>query len=371
MLEFRRMNEMLQYQIALTMIKDIGAVHAINLIDYFGDAKSVLLANKNELAQVNGIGEIRAQSILSFNDYRAAEIEIGFIEKHKIQPIFIDSTAYPVRLLHCYDSPTLLYYKGTADLNAQRVISIVGSRKHTEYGKKITEQLIAALPNKNTLIVSGLALGIDAIAHKSAIENSLPTIGVLAHGLDTIYPAQHRNLAKEILQTGGLLTEFRKNTITDKYNFPKRNRIVAGMADATIVIETEIKGGSMITANLAADYHREVFALPGKITDSKSAGCLHLIQQNKAIIFSGIEHFIETMQWDEAPLNTIKEKPSLIEFTATENSIIKLLETHKTLSIDALVQQSELSGSSVSEALLNLEFQNIITALPGKAYELY
>lgn len=365
------MKEMLPYQIALTMVKDIGAVHAKNLIDYFGDAKSVLLAQKNELAQVDGIGEIRAKNILSFTDYAAVASEIEFIEKHNIQPIFIGAIAYPVRLLHCYDSPALLYYKGVAELNAQRVISIVGSRKHTEYGKRITEQLIAQLPNKNTLIVSGLALGIDAIAHKSALENSLPTIGVLAHGLDTIYPAQHRNLAKEILRTGGLLTEFRKNTITDKYNFPKRNRIVAGMADATIVIETAVKGGSMITANLAADYHREVFALPGKITDTKSAGCLHLIQQNKAIVFSGIEHFIETMQWDEAPIKAEKEKDCSIEFTATENSIIKLLETHTTLSIDALVQQSTHSGSSISEALLNLEFQNIITALPGKAYELY
>ena len=295
------MNEMLQYQIALTMIKDIGAVHAKNLIEHFGDAKSVLLAQKNELASIDGIGEIRANNIVSFTNYAAVALEIDFIEKNKIEPIFIDSTNYPVRLLHCYDSPTLLYYKGVADLNAQRVISIVGSRKHTEYGKKITEQLIAAIPNKNTLIISGLALGIDAIAHQSALANSLPTIGVLAHGLDTIYPAQHRNLAKQIVVNGGLLTEFRKNTCTDKYNFPKRNRIVAGMSDATIVIETAVKGGSMITANLATDYHREVFALPGRITDSKSAGCLHLIQQNKAMVFSGIEHFIETMQWNEVP----------------------------------------------------------------------
>ena len=200
------------------------------------------------------------------------------IEKFKIQPLFIADKNYPQRLLRCYDAPTLLYYRGNADLNATKIISIIGTRNNTDYGKQVTEKLVTDLQEQNILIVSGLAFGIDAIAHKAALNNGLPTIGVLAHGLDSIYPSQHKCLAKDMLQQGGLLTEFRKETKPDKHNFPRRNRIVAGMADATIVVETAIKGGSIITAELAHNYNRDVFAIPGKITDSKSAGCNYLVK---------------------------------------------------------------------------------------------
>ena len=190
-------------------------------------------------------------------------------------------------MLNCYDSPTLLYYKGEADLNGDKIVAIIGTRNHTDYGKQITEQLVEELTEQNVVVVSGLAYGIDAIAHKAAVKNNLPTVGVLAHGLDQVYPPQHTGLAKEMLKAGGgLLTEFRSKSKPDKHNFPTRNRVVAGMSDATIVIETGIKGGSMITAELANNYNKDVFAFPGKVTDTKSAGCNYLIKNNKAILLT-------------------------------------------------------------------------------------
>ena len=202
--------------------------------------------------------------------------------------------------MNCYDSPTLLFYKGDADLNASKIIAIIGTRNHTEYGKQQTEKLVKELSSQNILVVSGMAFGIDAIAHKAAFKNNLATVGVLGHGLDQIYPPEHSNLAKDMLKHGGgLLTEFRSKTKPDKHNFPTRNRIVAGMSDATIVIETGEKGGSMITAELANGYNKDVFALPGKINDNKSAGCNFLIRNNKAMLLTDAEELIEVMGWEE------------------------------------------------------------------------
>ncbi|MDB5205104.1 MAG: dprA, partial [Flavisolibacter sp.] len=262
------MHSELFYQLSLTLIPNIGDVQAKILVQHFGDAGSIFKAKISELEKIDGIGEIRARSIKHFNEFHLAEHEEKFIDKYKIQALFLTDEAYPKRLLNCYDPPTLLFYKGAASLNTSKVIAIVGTRSNTDYGKAFTEKLVKDLLEHNILIVSGLAFGIDAIAHKAALKNGLQTVGVVGHGLDKIYPAQHASLAKEMItEGGGILSEFFSGTKPDKHNFPLRNRIVAGMSDATIVIESTVKGGSMITAKLADAYNRDVFALPGRTTD--------------------------------------------------------------------------------------------------------
>jgi DNA processing protein len=364
------MNQDLLYQIALTLIPNIGCVHAKVLIENFGNAESIFKAKKKDLSAVENIGLVKAAGIKSFDDFKSAEEEIKFIEKYKIQPLFITDKNYPQRLLNCYDSPTLLYYRGNADLNTSKIISIIGTRSNTDYGKSGTEKLVAELRDLNVLIVSGLAFGIDAIAHKAALQNELETVAVLAHGLQTIYPHQHKSLAKDILQHGGLLTEFRNGDKPDKHNFPKRNRIVAGLADATIVIETAIKGGSMITAELANNYNRDVFAFPGKITDTKSAGCNYLIQNNKAILFTDAKELLECLGWQSKKINKKKQKELFIELSGDEKIIINILTERETTHIDEINIRSNLSSSSVAAAILNLELQNVIAGLPGKLYKL-
>ncbi|GEO09263.1 DNA-processing protein DprA [Segetibacter aerophilus] len=360
----------LLYQIALTMIPTVGPVQAKILLEYFECSEDIFKAPKKELENIEGIGSIKAGVIKKFDDFRSAENEIEFISKYKIETLFIKDKDYPRRLLNCYDSPTLLYYRGNADLNASRIINIIGTRNHTDYGRQVAEQLIDELQSQQVIIVSGLAYGIDAIAHKAAVQNNLPTVGVLAHGLDTIYPAQHTGLAKQMALNGGLLTEFRKETKPDKHNFPRRNRIVAGMADATIVIETALKGGSMITAELANGYNRDVFAYPGKVTDSKSAGCNHLIKNNKAILLEGSEQLIETMGWSLKKTKRRQQTELFISLTSDEQILVDILKQKEAVHIDEIYLKSGLTSSTVAASMLNLEFQNLLASMPGKMYKL-
>jgi DNA processing protein len=364
------MTDDLLYQIALTLIPKVGCVHAKALLEIFGNAENIFKAKKKDLSAIENIGLIKATSIKSFDDFKVAEDEIKFIEKYKIQTLFITDKNYPQRLLNCYDSPTLLYYRGIANLNASKIISIIGTRNNTDYGKQVTEKLISDLKDLNVLIISGLAFGIDVIAHKSALQNNLETVAVLAHGLHTIYPHQHKALAKDIAKQGGLLTEFCKGEKPDKHNFPKRNRIVAGMADATVVIETAIKGGSMITAELANNYNRDVFAVPGKITDTKSAGCNYLIQNNKAILFTDANELMENLGWQSKKINKKQQKELFIELSDDEKIIINILKEKDTTHIDEINIRSNLSSSSIAAAILNLELQNVIAGLPGKMYKI-
>ena len=358
------------YQIALTLIDGIGCVQAKTLIDRFGTAADVFKAHPHQIETIEGIGTVRAHAIKHFNNFSQAEEEIKFCDKHSIQPLFITDKGYPKRLLNCYDSPTILYYRGTADLNAPKAVTIIGTRSNTEYGKAITEKMVEDFKEHSILVISGLALGIDSIAHKAAINNSLATVGVLGHGLDTIYPSQNKILAKEMLMNGGLITEFRKGTIPEAFNFPRRNRIAAGMSDVTIVIETQKKGGSMITAEMAYQYNRDLFAVPGRITDHKSKGCLHLIQQNKAIVYTGVEEFITTMGWELNPVKSMKKQRELfIEYTPDEKIIMDILSEKEISHIDELHVRSGLNSSSIAAAILNLELQNVILSMPGKIYK--
>ena len=360
----------LLFQVALTMVPNIGSVQAKILTEQFGTAENIFKAKKKELECIEGIGEIKAHSIKKFEDFAEAEDELKFVEKYKIETLFLTDKKYPQRLLTCYDSPTLLYYRGNADLNQSKIVSIIGTRHNTDYGKTITEELVEGLQGLNVLIVSGLAYGIDAISHKAAIQNNLATVGVLGHGLDKIYPSAHHALAKQMLYNGGLLTEFRKTTLADKHNFPRRNRIVAGMADCTIVIETAVKGGSMITAELANGYNRDVFAFPGKISDSRSLGCNWLIKNNKAILITGVEDLVEQMSWVNKKKKAKTQRELFITLSNEQQIIIDLLKQKDCIHVDELYLKSGLNSSMVASTILGLEFENIVASLPGKMYKL-
>ncbi len=365
------MSNDLLYRIALTLVPQIGDVHAKTLINIFGDASAVFKAKKKELERIDGIGNTRAKSIKEFTNFSRAEEEINFIEKYKITPLFITDENYPKRLLNCYDSPLLLFYRGNADLNNSKIIAVIGTRNNSEYGRAVCEKLVEGLAEQNVLVVSGLAFGIDTIAHKSAVKNNLQTIGVLAHGLDRIYPVQNKILAKQMTEQGGLLTEFKSDTIPDKQNFPKRNRIVAGISDAVIVIESSKKGGSLITAELGNGYNKDVFAIPGRTTDTKSEGCNYLIKSNKAALITGAGDLLEIMNWGQPAKPVAKKQRELfIELTPDEKIIVEILQQQDNIQIDELYFKSGLSSSAVATALLMLEMQAIVLLQPGKIYKL-
>ena len=367
------MNPDLLYQVALTLIKNIGPVHTKILMDHYKNASSIFSAKHADLEKLEGIGTVRASAIKHFKDFTRAEEEIAFIEKFQISPLFITDENYPKRLLNCYDPPVLLYYKGSAELNTSKVVAIVGTRSNTSYGKHFTEQLLKDLTEQQVLIVSGLAFGIDTIAHKAAIKNGLPTVGVVGHGLDTIYPYDNKSLAKQMIKdNGGILTQFTSKTKPDKHNFPIRNRIVAGISDVTIIIETSVKGGSMITAEMANGYNRDVFALPGRTTDTYSAGSNYLIANNKAVLLNSARQLIEFMGWEEKKHKKVKKQKELfLNLSAEEKIIIDILNEKETVHIDEINIKSGINSSSVAAAILNLEFQNVIRSLPGKVYALY
>ena len=359
------------YRLALTLVPHIGDVQTKLLVQHFGSAEAIFKAKKSELEGVEGMGTVRAKSIKEFKDFSEAEKELAFIQKFQIQSLFLTDSAYPQRLLQCYDSPTMLFYKGTADLNASKIVAIVGTRNHTEYGKTVTENLVKDLADQGVIIVSGLAYGIDAFAHKAALKWGLPTVGVVGHGLDKMYPAENATLAREMVKNGGgLLTEFFSGTKPDKHNFPLRNRVVAGMCDATIVVETHAKGGSLITAKLADGYNRDVFAVPGRTTDAKSAGCNFLIQHSRAILLQSADDLLTAMGWKEVAKKRKKQKELFIELSPDEQTVVHLLQEKEGVHIDELNFRSGLSSSAVAAAILNLELQNVVLSLPGKVYKL-
>lgn len=363
------MSSGLLYQIAVTMLPGIGNVYTRQLVSFFGSPENVFKATRKDLESIEGIGPKRIEGILKFN-FSEAEKELAFIDKHKIQTLFFQDENYPKRLLHCFDSPALLYYKGNANLNASRIVSIVGTRNPTDYGRTVCENLVQDLANEDILVVSGLAFGIDTVAHKTSLKNQMQTVGVLAHGLDRIYPTINKTIAKQMVGAGGLLTEFRHATIPDKQNFPSRNRIVAGMSDCIIVIESDLKGGSLITAELGNGYNRDVFAYPGRASDTKSTGCNYLIKANKAALITSANDVLLTMGWKKKEkLKKKQQRELFIELPEDELAIYNLLKNGP-MHIDDLYIQSQLSGSAAAQALLMLEMQGIITSLPGKKYEL-
>lgn len=359
------------YQIALTMVQQVGVVHARNLLEHFKSAEAVFKASIAEIESVQGIGTQRAKKIRVFNSFARVESEIKFLTKYGIRALHLLHPDYPRRLLNCYDPPTLLYYKGNADLNAKYILAIIGTRMNTTYGKSITEQLIKDLQASDTIVVSGLAYGIDSIAHRACLSSRIPTIGVVAHGLDTVYPSQHSSLAKDMTKNGGLLSEFMSSTKPDRHNFPTRNRIVAGMCDATVVIETSNKGGSMITAEIANGYHRDVFAFPGRTTDLMSTGTNQMIATNKAMLITNTNDLLRTLGWEAPAVKPLSTQRNLfVDLTEDEKNITELLKQREKMMIDEIGFLTKMSSSSVATALLNLEMNGVIARLPGKSFQL-
>jgi DNA processing protein len=368
MLHFSIMENALYYRLALTMVPGISSKMANALIELFGDAEAVFKTDIKDFDPELGFTETQILAIQSFLPNEAIDKELDFLEKHQIKALFIKEKDYPHRLLHIDDPPLLLFSKGPANLNTKRIISVVGTRNNSEYGKQVTEKIIRELPQEDLLIISGLALGIDGIAHRAALAKGIPTLGVLAHGLDEIYPTQHQALAKEMSLKGGLLTDFRKNSIPNKYHFPRRNRIVAGMADATIVIESGIKGGSLITADLALDYNRALFAVPGRISDQKSAGCNKLIRYSKAYSYINTEDFLREMKWWAENYSVAQQQDLFFEPNTDQAILLALFKTKSILSLDELQSAATMTSSQLANALLALEMQYLIRSLPGNRY---
>ncbi|MBN1251770.1 MAG: DNA-processing protein DprA, partial [Bacteroidales bacterium] len=304
------MNENLNYKIALGMISGIGNMNAKKLIAYIGSVEGIFKEKRQNLEKIPGIGTKLSLEISNSNALNEAEQEISFINKNNIEAIFFTEKTYPERLKHCEDSPIIIYKKGKFDLNKTKILSIVGTRNASQYGKDNCNKLITDLfeSGHNPLIVSGLAYGVDICAHKAAIKNNLATVAVLGHGLDIIYPAAHKNYAKEILQNGALLSEFSSNSKLDPSNFVKRNRIIAGMSDATIVVESAKKGGSLITAELANSYNRDVFAFPGRINDKFSEGCNLLIKTNRAALIESYKDIEYILGWEKKDKKAVQGK---------------------------------------------------------------
>lgn len=361
------------YLIGLTSLKGVGDVLARHLLQYFGSGEEVFRAKRALLEKVPGIGLYTAEQIVNARTeaLNRAETELVFIEKNKIDFYAFNEEAYPRRLKECQDAPVVFYYRGTADLNAAKIISIVGTRRITDYGRKMTEALVdeMACMFPELVVISGLAYGIDVCAHRSALKNNLPTVGVLAHGLDRIYPAVHRNTAAAMLSNGGLLTDFMSATNPDRENFLRRNRLIAGLADATIVIESAEKGGSLVTADIAFSYGRDVYAFPGRTTDTYSAGCNRLIQMNKAGSIGSAKDLVMSLCWD-ADLKATPQQTLLPFFEKPEHPVIHLLKEKGEFHVNQLAAEMGLPIHKLTPMLFELELEGHIKALPGGIYRL-
>jgi len=358
-------------QIALTKIKGVGPKTARALLAYFGSVDQIFAAGKKELQAIPGIRTSIVEAILSKSYLNDAERELAFIEKHRIDTLWLEDSSYPKRLKQCEDAPLLLYYRGNADLNPRRCISIVGTRNATAYGKQLCEELVPALKEYDIQIVSGLAYGIDVHAHRLAVKHDIPTIGVLGHGLDRVYPNAHRDIAARMLEKGGLLTEYPSGTNPDRTNFPARNRIIAGMADVTIVVEAAQKGGALITAEIANSYNRDVCAYPGGIDLPYSAGCNYLIKTHRAHLIRHSADLIYLMGWDHPkPKQETLQLPLLTNsLTKDEQRVYHFLQEKEQASVDEIALHLDWPTSKLAMILLEMEMNGVLLSLPGKVYK--
>ncbi|MGF1585206.1 MAG: DNA-processing protein DprA [Bacteroidales bacterium] len=365
---------LLKYKIGMDLIPGIGSVLAKKIIEFTGSPEEAFRSRESLLRTIPGIGKTLAGNIASQQILSRAEKEIEFISRYQIRILYYLDDDYPERLKHCADSPVIMYIKGNADLNHPKILSIVGTRNATSYGLDFCRNLLEELTIKgyDPLIVSGLAYGIDICAHKTALDNKLQTIACLAHGLSTIYPPAHRNIAEKISKQGALVTDFTSSTLPEKGNFIKRNRIIAGLADATIVIESSNKGGALITADLANSYNRDVFALPGRVSDRRSQGCNNLIKINKAALIEEARDIEYILGWTPSEKKMEKNNPEIPEEMNDEEKVIikLLLDGNSEMSADKISADTGFGAGKTSYLLLNLEFAGHITSLPGKFYRL-
>ncbi len=355
------------------MVPGIGGVLARNLVAYTGSVEAIFKESSAKLTRIPGIGEVNARRIKDKGVIPAASEELEFTAKYGIEIFFYLDENYPVRFRHCADAPIVFFKKGNINLDAPKSISIVGTRNASDYGRKMCDELLRDLAAKGhqVLIVSGLAYGIDIQAHKSALKYNLPTVAALGHGLDKLYPSAHVKTAKAMLGNGGIITDFPSKTKIDPSNFIRRNRLIAGLSDATIVIESGEKGGALITADIASSYDRDVFAFPGRATDPFSKGCNYPIKNNLAALIENATDLEYQLGWEVATVNKQPVQQQLfIELSEEEKKVVELLKTEEKTFIDFICKGLEMPVGKVSAMLITLEFKGIVEALPGKMYRL-
>lgn len=363
------------YSIALTMVPGIGHIGAKRLVDGMGSATDVFRLRKEIPERVHEVSRRVVDALDCPQAIARAEQEYAFIQKNRLRCITFHDEAYPSRLRECEDAPIVLFFKGNADLNSLHIINMVGTRHATDYGTHICASFLQDLKIlcPDVLVVSGLAYGIDIHAHREALANGLSTVGVLAHGLDRIYPYVHRKTAVDMLENGGLLTEFLTGTNPDRHNFVSRNRIVAGMSDATIVVESAEKGGSLITAELAGGYQRDCFAFPGRAGDEYSKGCNQLIRDNKASLLLSAADFVSAMGWDissHSPKAEVVQRSLFPDLSEEEQKVVRILERQGSLQINTLVVETDIPVHKMSAILFELEMKGVIRVLAGGVYQL-
>ena len=371
------MNETeLFYLLALQKVEGVGDIVAKKLISHCGNAETIFKTKSSQLSSIDGIGTVLLSKLKNKSIFEKAEAELKFIKNNEINVAFFQDEKYPERLKHCIDGPLLLFSSGNIDFKTRKIISIVGTRQITSYGTEFCKKLISDLAPLNPIIVSGFAYGVDIVAHQAAMEHDLQTIGVVAHGLDQIYPSVHKKYVAKMEKNGGFMTEFWSGTNSEKENFVKRNRIVAGMSEATIVIESADKGGSLITANLANDYNRDVFAVPGRTSDKFSQGCNNLIKTQKANLLTSAADILYILNWDLEGIasNSRNDKKPVQKqlFVTLENDEQKiydyLLKSGKKI-LDIIALECDFPIYKISGILLNMELKGVIRPLPGKLFE--
>jgi len=358
--------------LALHFIPGIGDYLVRQVVSYCGSAEKVFKTPKGKLLKIPGVGAVTAEAILNGKPFQQAEKELVKAEKEKVELLFFTDKKYPSRLKNIPDAPSVIYVKGNIEFENPKAIAIVGTRQATSYGKEQVEQLVKDLIPHGALIISGLAYGIDIHAHKQAVKHGLPTVGVMGSGMDIIYPSSHKDTATKMLEHGGLVTENPFGTKPDAHNFPQRNRIIAGLCDALVVVEAAIKGGALITAEIANSYNKDVFAFPGNIGETYSDGCNNLIKTNKAHLLTSVKDLEYIMNWEAStPPKKVKPSLSLSEFDESEQIVLKILiEKKAPVLIDEVSWKSNLPVSQLASLLLGLEFKGVVKSLPGKQYAL-
>ncbi len=355
--------------LALTKIEGVGDIVAKKLLSHCGNAEEIFKSKSNLLATIDGVGSVLIRNLKNKTVFEKAEQELNFIKKNDVNTLFFQDENYPDKLKHCIDGPILMFSSGNINLNKKRIISIVGTRQITSYGTEFTKKLIEDLAPLDPIIVSGFAYGVDIVAHQAAMEYNLQTIGVVAHGLNQIYPKVHSKYVAKMEQNGGFMTDFWSNSNPEKENFVRRNRIVAGMTEATIVIESADRGGSLITANIANDYNRDVFAVPGRTSDKYSQGCNNLIKTQKANLLTSAADLIYILNWDiQKDIKPI-QKQLFVSLEPGEQKIYDFLLKNGKEVLDTIALECEFPIYKISGTLLNMELKGVIRPLPGKLFE--
>lgn len=357
------------YLLALLKVDGVGDVIAKKLLTNLGNAEAVFKAKTIQIGAIDGIGAVLLKNLNDKSVFEKADQELEFIRKNDISVSFFQDETYPDRLKHCFDSPVLLFSAGNINLKNKKIISIVGTRQITSYGTEFCRKLIEDLIPLDPVIISGFAYGVDIVAHQFAMEYNLQTVGVLAHGLNQVYPKTHKKYMAKMEENGGFITEFWSTSNPDKENFVRRNRIVAGISEATIVIESADKGGSLITANLAADYNRDVFAVPGRVTDRYSQGCNDLIKTQKANVLTSAADLVYVLNWDIQKKPKTIQKQLFIDLEPDEEKIYEFLLKNGKELLDIIALECDFPIFKISGMLLNMELKGIIRPLPGKVFE--